>query len=165
MANKKTTFLHYYNEYKDKIYNYFYYRVNFNEAMAEDLTSEVFLKALDKFDNFDISRPFQAWIYAIAHNHLCNYYRVANREIELDETRADNLDLNEKVSALVEINRIVAIIHTLDDYCRDILLLKYVDQMESAEIAELLGKQEGAVRTQLSRAIKILRGKYEELNS
>jgi len=44
-------------------------------------------------------------------------------------------------------------------------LLKYVDQMESAEIAELLGKQEGAVRTQLSRAIKILRGKYEELNS
>ena len=161
MTKKKTSFHHYYNKYKDKIYNYFYYRVNFNEHLAEDLTSEVFLKALDKFDNFNKDRSFQSWIYTIAHNHLCNYYRTANREIELDESHRDKIDIVSRISAVVEVEQIVAIVHTMDEYCRDVLLLRYVDELECAEIAELLNKQEGAVRTQLSRAIKLLREKCE----
>ncbi len=69
-------FIKKYKKYKDKIYNYFWYRVNFNEEIAEDLCSEAFLRAFDKFDVFDKEREFQPWIYAIAKNwgHT-EYYR------------------------------------------------------------------------------------------
>ena len=79
----QTNYLAYYREYKDKIYNYFYYRVNFNCALAEDLTSEVFTKALIKFDYFDQERSFQSWVYKIAQNHLFNYYRDNKNEIDV----------------------------------------------------------------------------------
>ena len=83
MADSNRVFLRYYNEYKDKIYTFFLYRVNFNCEQAEDLTADVFLKAFRKFDTFDRARSFQAWIYTIARNHLYNYYRQAGRELEL----------------------------------------------------------------------------------
>ena len=63
-------FLKHYNQYKDKIFNYFWYRLNFNRAEAEDMTQDVFLKALDNFDKFDPDRSFQAWIYTISKNYI-----------------------------------------------------------------------------------------------
>ena len=84
MVSRQKKFKHYYCQYKDKIFTYFYYRVNFNQALAEDLTSDVFIKALKAFKRFEADKSFQAWIYAIARNHLINHYRVATREVQLE---------------------------------------------------------------------------------
>ena len=70
-----------YWRFKDKIYNYFYYRTGFNKSVAEDLTSTVFLSALEHFDSYDKSRPFQPWIFRIAHNLLVNHYRQTKPQI------------------------------------------------------------------------------------
>lgn len=162
MATKENDFLGYYNKHKDKIYNYFWYRVGFNRALAEDLTSEVFLKAYKNFDSFDPARPFQAWIYAVAKNHLLNYYRLANRETEL--FLADSLAKNQllEIDRRLELERIFNLINSMADYYKEVLFLRFADGLDNKEIAEALGKEEGAIRTQISRALEELRSKLEE---
>ena len=154
-------FIKKYKKYKDKIYNYFWYRVNFNEEIAEDLCSEAFLRAFDKFDVFDRERDFQPWIYAIAKNCLMNYYRTLGREINLNF--AENIKFEEaaRIEAGIEIEKIIRLIHTFDEYSREVLLLKFVDQFSNPEIARILGRNEGAVRTQISRALVVLREKLK----
>ena len=154
-------FINYYKEYKDKIYNYFWYRVNFDQVRAEDLTSEVFLKALSNFEKFDPNGSFQAWIYTIAKNHFLNYCRVAYREISLDQAEQIKVDNIKKIEAGLEMEKVVSAIGELDDYYKEVLLLKFVDGLDNQEIAEMLDKEEGAIRTQLSRALAVLRSKIK----
>ncbi len=154
MANN---FLKYYKAYKDKIYNYFWYRVNFDRPLAEDLTAEVFLKALENFSGFDQNRPFQPWIFTLARNHLINYYRRAKREVPLGNCENLNRDELPKIQARLEVERIIKKIKQLEPYHQEVLLLKYVDGLANGEIALVLEKEEGAVRTQLSRALNQLR--------
>jgi len=157
MDNLEKNFLRYYKKYKDKIFTYFLYRVNFNHTQAEDLTSEIFLKAFKHFSSFDPSRSFQAWIYTIARNHLLNYYRTVYREIDLAQAEQAIFDFSSRLEASLELARIIRKIQTLDPYHRDVLLLRFSDGLDNGEIAEILGKEEGAVRTQISRALQTLK--------
>lgn len=163
MGNKKTNFTEYYNQYKDKIFNYFWYRVNFNRGLAEDLTSEAFIKALKNFSDFDQSRSFQSWMYAIAKNHLLNYYRTAARETDL--SLLENFGVNElkKIESRLELERTFALMREMPEYHREVLLLRFSDGLSNQEIAEVLGKDEGAVRTQISRALEELRKRLGDL--
>ncbi len=153
----RADFLAYYNQYKDKIYTYFWYRVGFNQALAEDLTSEVFIKALKNFDSYDQGRPFQAWIYKIAQNHLINHYKTSNRETELIEAIETPRREKEAIETRLELERVMEYIHELNQYHREVLLLRFVDGLDNQEIAAVLNKEEGAVRTQISRALEELR--------
>lgn len=155
--NKKQNFLHYYDQFKDKIFNYFWYRVGFNRALAEDLTSDVFLKALKNFQDFDQSRSFQSWIYAVAKNHLLNHYRTVNRETDLE--LAEKLDSSElsQIENKLELEEIFSVINQMENYHREVLILRFADGFDNKEIAEILDKDEGAVRTQISRALEELR--------
>ncbi|MFA6467005.1 MAG: RNA polymerase sigma factor [Patescibacteria group bacterium] len=157
MNSKSDNFISYYDQFKNKIFVYFLYRVNFNREVAEDLTSEVFLKALKSFEDFDQSRSFQSWIYAIAHNHLVNYYRVANRETQLLEDRYLTKGDIDKVELEYELEAIMKIIKLMDSSDREILLMRFVDQLSNTEIAMLLDKDEGAIRTKISRSLAKLR--------
>lgn len=157
MPKENKLFLQFYKKYKNKIFTYFLYRLNFNRDFAEDMTSEVFLKALEHFDDFDASRSFQSWIYAIAKNHLINYYRIANREVELIQAENISDRFEEKFIANLELRKTIEKIYCLDDYCREVLLLRFVDGLDNKEIADVLNKDEGAVRTQISRAMKIFK--------
>ncbi len=163
MHKEKQNFTEYYNQYKDKIFNYFWYRVNFNRSLAEDLTADAFLKAFKSFDSFDHDRSFQSWIYAIAKNHLLNYYRTANRETDLLE--AANMGRNElkQIENKLELEEVFRLINALSEYHREVLLLRFSDGLSNGEIAAVLGKDESAVRTQISRALEELRGKAEDL--
>lgn len=157
MGASADSFIGYYEQYKNKIFVYFLYRVNFNKTVAEDLTSEVFLKALDHFTNFDQAKSFQAWIFTIAHNHLVNHYRVASRETELFEDQQLTQQETSKVELEYELEQVMKVIQQMADSDKDILLLRFVDGLSNAEIATLLGKDEGAVRTKMSRSLAKLR--------
>lgn len=157
MGEPQNSFIGYYEQYKNKIFVYFLYRVNFNRAVAEDLTSEVFLKALKNFDTFDKNRSFQSWIYAIAHNHLVNHYRVANRETELLENQFVTQHELDQIDQKQELERVLRAIKKMVDSDREILLLRFVDELSNSEIATLLEKDEGAIRTKMSRSLAKLR--------
>ncbi|MCX6796785.1 MAG: RNA polymerase sigma factor [Candidatus Falkowbacteria bacterium] len=156
---KEKVFIKNYGVYKDKIYTYFLYRVNFDQETAEDLTAEVFLKAFTHLDSFDDSRSFQAWIYAISRNHLFNHYRSSSRTVRLDETNDIAVEFSQQFEACLDLETAIKAIYELDEYCREVLLLRFVDGLDNQEIAAALNKDEGAVRTQISRALAELRSK------
>lgn len=155
MDNKN--FLAYYNQFNNKIYSYFYYRVNFNKKLAEDLTSEVFLKAFKNFSDFDGNKSFQSWIYAISRNHLINHYKQSKREAPFSE--AENFLYYEDNSVVerYELEKVLAVINQMPETDKEILLLRYVQGLTNVEIADHLGMAEGAVRTQFSRSLEKLR--------
>lgn len=162
MNKNKDNFLPYYNQFKDKIYNYFLYRVGFERPLAEDLCSEVFVKALKNFSNFDKSRKFQSWIYMIAHNHLVNHYKTSGRTVPLEPLENFLPYSDNSAEEKYELERVLKIIDAMDKSESEVLRYKFVDELNNEEIADLLGKEEGAVRTQVSRSLSKLR---EILNS
>ena len=157
MDNSNDNFLAHYQQFKDKIYNYFLYRVGFDVSLAEDLTSEVFLKAFQHFADFDPTKRFQPWIYMIAHNHLVNYYRTSKRVVSLEVVENIWQYADKQAENKYELERVLKIINAMEDTDREILRLKFVDQLDNEEIAEVLGKEAGAMRTQLSRSLSKLR--------
>lgn len=161
MGTADKEFLNFYIQFKDKIYNYFWYRVGFDAAQAEDMTSEVFLKAYSNFESFDRERRFQPWIYKIARNHLINFYRIQGRDVELTEA-ASSIETAGEINAKLELDTVMRCIQELEPYHRDVLLMRFVDGFENREIADLLGKEEGAVRTQLSRAMSALKKSIQQ---
>lgn len=157
MAKKRESFISYYNQFKDKIYAYFLYRVGFDIKLAEDLTSEAFLKAFKKFEDFDLDKPFQPWIFAISHNHLVNHYKASKREVPLDEIEGLAKSAGVKYEEKFELERVMKIINQMEESDKEVLLLRYVQGLDNSEIAEVLEKEEGAVRTQISRSLFKLR--------
>lgn len=157
--NKDQQFLENYQNYKNKILNYFWYRVNFDRDLAEDLTSEIFLKAYDKYDQYDPGRPFQSWIFAIAHNHLVNFYRAQNRSTPLDAVINTIITDNQNIEDQIDCQNIIREIADLPDYQKEILTLRYVNELNHGEIAEILGKEETTIRVAIHRALKIIKEK------
>lgn len=156
-------FTRHYEENKGPIFNYIFYRVGFNRDTAEDLTSEIFIKAFEHFDSYDRGRPFKTWIFTIAHNHLVNFFVGKKKILPLDEAREVPQD---KVSAGDEFDHksIVETLLTLTDKLpenqRELLIMRYINDLSNSEIAAVTNKAEGAVRTALSRAIEALRNAY-----
>jgi RNA polymerase sigma-70 factor (ECF subfamily) len=161
-------FLAYYEEYRDKIYSYLYYRVGYARGTAEDLAAEVFLSAFDNFASFDERKgKFGSWIYRIAHNRLVNYYRETSGKqtlaIEYAEELPAELDAAAKAATALEVERILATLVHLKPEERDLLLLKYQENLCNEELADVYHKAEGAIRTALCRAESRLREIYLKL--
>jgi RNA polymerase sigma-70 factor, ECF subfamily len=157
MPENKQSFVAYYNQYKNKIFAYFLYRVGFDRKLAEDLTSDAFLKALKSFDNFDQAKPFQPWIFRISHNHLVNYYKTSKREIPLAGVAEPLKYAHLQVEERFEAARVFKIIDSMEAADKEVLLLRFDQELTNAEIAELLDKEDGAIRTQISRSLEKLR--------
>lgn len=157
MAKNEKNFVSYYNEFKNKIFAYFFYRVGFDRKLAEDLTSEVFLKAFKNFGDFNEDKPFQPWIFTISRNHLINHYKSARRETSLAEVEGFLACADEGFEEKHELERVMRIIRQMEDRDREVLLLRFSDGLNNSEIAGLLKKEEGAVRTQISRSLNKLR--------
>ena len=157
-------FAGYYEANKKAIFNYALYRVSFDRDIAEDLTSEIFLKAFTAFKSFDRKRSFKTWIFTIAHNHLINYYSSKKTTLSLDE--ACLIMKEEDVGAAVDkkgvLDKVFHIVEDLPEAQREIVIMKFVNDQEYDEIASVLGKEQGAVRTALSRAITAIKEKYDQ---
>lgn len=153
----------YYDQYLPKVYNYLFYRTGYNKELAEDLCSSVFLKALEKFPDFAVERAsFQTWVYSIAHNLLIDHYRGAKELASLDEAEeAPGIDSAPlaKLQVSEDFHRVLELIGTLPESYREILTLKYIDELDNTEISAITGKSLVAVRVTLHRALSALKNK------
>ncbi|MEO0562875.1 MAG: sigma-70 family RNA polymerase sigma factor, partial [Chloroflexota bacterium] len=153
-----------YERYLDKIYKYVYYRVG-NQHDAEDLTSRVFFRALAHVETFeDRGVPFQAWLYRIAHNLVANHHRDKGRRkiIPLEDYITTSvfttMDSPERAAEDAEDReRLLAAIRRLPDDRQQLLLLKFVDHLTNAEIGEVMGRTEGAIKSLYHRTLNALR--------
>lgn len=173
MIFDENQFLEFYDKNVAKIYRYIYFRVG-SKDQAQDLASEVFLKCWQKMSSNgeeNISNP-RAFFYQVARNLITDFYRQRDKTpLSLSEI-ADN-SLNDKIvakkdgpieqaSATFEIDLIKESLNKLNDDYQEIIIWRYLDELEIKEIAEIMDKKEGAVRTLLSRALTELRKVLEK---
>jgi RNA polymerase sigma-70 factor (ECF subfamily) len=150
-----------YERYFDRIYSYIYYRTG-NIHDAEDLTAKVFFRAIQHIGNYkDQGGPFSAWLYSIARNLLANWYRDNSKRImiPIDAVAQQQItDGPELQSELVE-NReaLLAAIRRLPEDRQELLILKYVNKQSNAEIGQILGRSEGAIKSLYHRTLLSLR--------
>jgi len=158
-------FLEWYDQYVGKIYRYIYFRVGAAEA-AQDLTSEVFLKSWQYLNSKGVNNP-RAFFYQVARNLITDFYRQKDKlpislEEIADKTFADNFadkkqEPGHSAAIALEMASIKKALQKLGGDYQEIIIWRYLDELEIKEIAEILGKREGAVRTLLSRALAELR--------
>ena len=141
------------------IYRYIYYRVD--SQVAEDLTEETFLKTWNSLKQYKQGKhPFSSWVFRIAHNLICDYYRKNQPLSEVDENMADPQEyLHPERTLNIKFNEIKLkkAIKELPQNYQEVIVLKYINEADNETIAKTIGKTEGAVRTLQFRALKQLR--------
>jgi len=155
-----------YDAYMERIYRFIYFRVE-DQQTAEDITSQVFLRAWNNLDRFRLGRtPYLAWLYTIAHNAVIDHYRTRKVTTALEDVRLSQPDYAEVVENdidfEVEMTSIKSAMRTLTDDQQQVLTLKFIEGMSNDEIARHLGKREGAVRALQMRGLRALAKQLEE---
>lgn len=151
-----------YERYVSRIYSYIYYRIG-SEAEAEDITSRVFYRAFGHISNYvDKGVPFSAWLYRIAHNLIANWHRDTHRrkEVSLEDQieLPAHIDRPEKmIEQTQEMELLLKGIRKLAPERQQLLILKFVEDYSNAEIGEIMGKSEGAIKSLYHRALIALR--------
>jgi RNA polymerase sigma-70 factor (ECF subfamily) len=151
-----------YERHVKRIYNYIYYRTG-NHHDAEDLTERVFQRALRHVDRYeDKGVPFSAWLYRIAHNLVANWHRDRSRKplVPLDErlfvARTGGQPENRAIDR-EEIEVLMTCVRRLPEDRQQLLILKFVERMSNAEIGEVMGRTEGAIKSLYHRTLNALR--------
>ncbi len=141
----------------DRIYSYLHMSVG-NRHDAEDLTTQTFLKMLESIGRFRWqSAPFSAWLFRIAHNLAMDHFR-ANRRWQPEEEVPEPAGSEERSAeeqALHSIGRqsLLELIENLSPEQQQVLTLKFVFNFPNAEVATILGKTEGAIKSLQHRAL------------
>lgn len=149
-----------YERYYQRIYNYIYYRVS-DGVTAEDLCSEVFVKAMEAIDSFTFQGvPFSAWLYRIAGNLVIDHYRrqPAQPEMAWEDTRpliADDSP-GDRLEQKFDHQELRRAVQGLTSDQQQVIILKFVDGLSNSEVAQILGKTEGAVKSLQHRALASL---------
>ncbi len=157
-----------YDAYIERIYRYVYFRVA-DEQLAEDITSQVFLKVWEKLDTYRVdSSPFIAWLYRIAHNAVIDHYRTKKVSIPLENVSPAEIShedgIDEKLDLQIESQQLRDALKELTEEQQQVLILKFISQLSTTEIAQQLGKQPGAIRALQMRALQGL-ARYLNLES
>ncbi|MCL5109558.1 MAG: sigma-70 family RNA polymerase sigma factor [Chloroflexi bacterium] len=149
-----------YDLHADRVFRHVYYRLA-NRADAEDVTAQVFLKALQAIGRYrPDGAPFFAWLLAIAQNAVIDHLRRSKVTDELDLAVADSGSWCDPVRVADlrctqgELRR--AILGLKSEY-RQVIVMRFVDELEHAQIGAVLGKNEGTVRVIQHRALAALR--------
>jgi RNA polymerase sigma-70 factor (ECF subfamily) len=142
----------------DRVYRYVFFRVS-DQQTAEDLTSHVFLKAWEKLDHYRPKGPFMAWLYAIARNTVIDHYRTHKQTVSLDEASpipSRNQEPDEIMQLEFEIQSVQEAMKQLTEEQREVLILKFIAELDTAQIARRMGKSQGAIRALQMRALQAL---------
>jgi RNA polymerase sigma-70 factor (ECF subfamily) len=156
-----------YEHYVGRIYSYIYYRTG-NVYDAEDLTERVFMRALRHIHKYKHrGLPFSAWLYRIAHNLVANWHRDNSRrkEIPLEDavlTSPPGGFPESEVLQSEEQERLLRVLRCLPAERQQLILHKFVDHLSNAEIGQIMGRTEGAVKSLYHRTLLAIR---DELGS
>jgi RNA polymerase sigma-70 factor (ECF subfamily) len=150
-----------YNLHVDRIYQYVRYRTG-DEQTAEDIAAEVFLRAIESIGDYeDQGAPFVAWLYRIAHARVIDLWRRSQRQQtapfedpflqEALTSPDDGIDTD-----FLQHQSLAIALQQLTDDQQDVIVLKFMQGLSNIEIAQVLGKTEGAVKALQWRALEAL---------
>ena len=155
-----------YDMHVERVYKHLYYRVG-NNADAEDITQQVFIKAWQAISRYKkTASPFIAWLVKISHNLVIDFYRAKKTETYIDfdvvATKSDT-DPEHLAEAHFNQQQIRLAILKLHGDQQQVILMRLIEDFSYAEIAASLGKSEGAVRVTLHRGLARLRKIMEKV--
>ncbi len=168
-ANDAEAFGELYERHVRRIYNYIYYRTG-DHHDAEDLTARVFQRALRHVGNFqDKGVPFSAWLYRIAHNLVANWHRDRSRRpvVSLeDHLVVSGASAHPEAIALAQEEgvRLLEAVRRLPEERQQLLILKFVERLSNAEIGQIMGRTEGAIKSLYHRTLNSLRDELAEID-
>ena len=149
-----------YDRHFQQIYRFVYSRVR-EQTAAEDVTSEVFIKALRAIPRYhDTGRPFAAWLYQIAVNAIADRYRAQKPSQPLEDFHdlaVGGPALEEEAVHQDEMRRVWSLVERLPAQQRTALVLKFQEDMKIEDIAHAMGKSPGAVKLLIHRGVTKLR--------
>lgn len=145
--------------YNEAIYNYIFYRVNYSRDLAQDLAQEVFLKVWKQRESFDEKKAsLKTWIFVIARNTVIDHYRRQKDHLPLDDhtdqSVMPNLELIENKVMLQEIWNKLKELHPLE---KEVLVLRYQEDIDIRDIALIIGKNYAATKVFLHRSLQKLK--------
>lgn len=163
-GENKEIFTRAYDDYIDQIYRFVYFKVGSKEE-AQDLTSAVFLKTWDYINKNKIrKKTLRALIYKIARNAVIDYYRgrsmTQNNMESLDEGLNiidERQDMIKSIELSMDMTLISESLGELKDEYREVIILRFTEELSISEISSILEKSKGNTRVLLFRALKALR--------
>lgn len=160
IGGDQLAFTQLYDNYYDRIYRYIYFRVR-SQAEAEDLTQDVFIKALTAIGSYKWRNiPFASWLFRIAHNQVVDYLRKQAKEkmTSLEESTA--LSTNNPVTTTeqkLESEDLAIALQKLPSAQQEVISLRFIAGLPIAEVAKSLGKRQGTVKALQFNATASLR--------
>ena len=150
-----------YDYYLPAIYRFILLKVAQREE-AEDLTHQVFLKAWQNISDFSVKGlPFSSWLYRIARNLVIDHYRKIKPVINIDEEFvSEKLIFRPALSKIddkQDVARIMIALKQLREIERDVVIMRFVEDLSIKEISITINKSEGAIKLIQHRAIKNLK--------
>ena len=154
-------FGHLYELHFERIYAFISRRVS-DRQTAEDLTSDVFHKALANLPSYeDRGAPFAGWLFRIAANAVADQFKRTAREIALSSEEPPEPSVQPDLEAIEHRARLFRLVKKLPEDQRDVILQRFVEQKSIREIARELKRSEGAVKQLQFRALQSLRAQME----
>ena len=156
----QTAFAELYDRHVVRVYRHIYYLVN-DAREAEDLTAQTFLKAWEAVDRYkERGAPFVAWLLRISHNLTISFLRSKRDHSELDEGFVDNKrrgNPEESLEQASDEHSVRNAVLRLRDEQRQVIMLRFVEELDYTEVAAMIGKSVPAVRVIQHRALGKLR--------
>ncbi|MGQ0626078.1 MAG: ECF subfamily RNA polymerase sigma factor, BldN family [Sporichthyaceae bacterium] len=150
-----------YDRYVDTIHRYVYYRVG-SRQLAEDLTSETFLRALRRIDTFTWQgRDFGAWLVTISRNLVADHFKSSRFRLEITtaemiDSERDEQGPEDAVMANFTNTALLEAVQRLNPAQQECLVLRFLQGLSVAETARIMDKNEGAIKTLQYRAVRAL---------
>jgi RNA polymerase sigma-70 factor (ECF subfamily) len=151
-----------YDRYAGPIYRYVYSRLG-SAHEAEDITSQTFITALESLPRYRERGQFSAWLFRIARSKLVDHFRRSKREAgwEAAERLVGAEDTLGSVIQADELRKLRSLIAAAGESDQDLIRLRYVAGLSFAEMAELLGRSDAAVKKSLYRLLARLKSQME----
>ncbi|WP_139488775.1 sigma-70 family RNA polymerase sigma factor [Brevibacillus dissolubilis] len=156
-----------YDEFFDRVNRYLRCRV-YNSWDADDLTTTVFLKALEKFDQYSRTSPFASWIFRIAHNTFVDFVRknrelpTENEDLLFGQETDDTWQPEQQALSNEQVRLLGEMMDKLSTDQRDVLTLRYFADLKISQVAEVLGKTDSSVKMITHRGLQQLQKLYKE---
>lgn len=166
----RDAFLDAYDAYADDIYRFVFFKIG-NKEDARDITSATFLKVWEyaQRNSFDNSKSLRSFIYKIARNLVIDHYRNSSKiktEKNSEELMAEIIDDKQDVLKTAELNSDIDImknsLNKLKEEYREIILMRFIDELSFSEISDITGKPVGNLRVLSFRALKALKELMEK---
>lgn len=152
-----------YDKYQPGVYRLIYLKVGHREE-AEDLTHQVFLNAWKNIKNFEGQGiEFSSWLFRIARNKIIDYYRLKRTFEDIEDEDGElfidpSQDLmDEKVEDRIDITKVTLALNKLKENQRDIIIMRFVEELSHKEMSQILGKSQSVIRVIQYRAIRKLK--------